>query len=68
MTNHHIKVKPLTTGQLAELYEVNERTFKHWLEPFIEELGERRGNFYTITQVETIFANLGVPPSLKPTK
>lgn len=68
MTKIHINAKPLTTGQLAELYQVNERTFKNWLEPYIQEVGEKRGNFYTITQVEIIFAKLGIPTSMKPSK
>lgn len=65
MTKIHNEVKPLTTGQLAELYQINERTFKNWIEPHVKEIGEKRGNFYNITQVQIIFSKLGTPPSMQ---
>ncbi len=59
-----IKLKPYSVKELSAIYEVNEQTFRNWLIPFKEELGERRGNFYTVNQVELIFKKLGVPKML----
>lgn len=53
--------RPYTTRELANLYNVNERTFKRWIEPFADEIGERIGNFFSIRQVAIIFEKLGCP-------
>jgi len=58
----HLKVYSLT--ELARLYGVSCRTLKKWLEPFEAEIGQRRGRFYTITQVKIIFEKLSFPTTL----
>jgi hypothetical protein len=55
------KVKPYSIKELAELYEVDPKTFRKWLEPFCDELEEKKGWYYSIPQVEIIFFILGVP-------
>lgn len=61
VTNNTIQLKAYSTGELAKMYGVNWRTFKKWLVPFEKEIGERRGRFYTITQVKIIFEKLSLP-------
>jgi transcription initiation factor TFIIIB Brf1 subunit/transcription initiation factor TFIIB len=56
-----IMLKPYSLTELANLYKVDRRTIKNWLQPFLEELGEKRGRFYTITQVKIIFKKLSLP-------
>ena len=46
--------------QLAEIYEVDRRTLNKWLKPFKDEIGPRRGRFYTVAQVKIIFEKLDV--------
>jgi hypothetical protein len=59
--NKGIKLKAYSPGELAEMYEVDGRTFNRWIEPFKEEIGERRGRYYNIAQVKTIFKRLCLP-------
>lgn len=54
-------VRAYTTKELAVIYEVDDRTFKKWLEPHLEEIGPKVGHFYTCNQVEIIFERLGRP-------
>lgn len=51
----------MSKTQLAQAYNIGMRTFKLWLEPFQEEIGEYRGRAYTPQQVQKIFELLGVP-------
>lgn len=57
----YIMVKPYMLKELAHMYKVCERTFRKWLKPFEAEIGQRRGNYYTIPQVEMIFEKIGLP-------
>jgi hypothetical protein len=43
------------------MYGVGEKTFKRWLIPFNNEIGERMGRYYTMLQVQIIFDKLGTP-------
>ena len=56
-----IKLKAYSQGELAEIYEVDGRTFKRWLAPFVKDIGDRRGRYYTIWQVKKIFEKLCLP-------
>ncbi len=60
-THSSILVKAYSLNELAVLYNVNWRTLKKWIEPFKSEIGEKRGRFYTISQVKIIFDKLGMP-------
>ena len=45
-----IELRPSTLKWLASMYGVDKRTMRKWLLPIKEELGERLGNFYNISQ------------------
>lgn len=54
-------IKPCTLAQLAAVYGVSKAVMRRWLQPLAGNIGERRGWYYTATQVERIFLELGVP-------
>ncbi len=54
-------LRPYTTRELFKLYGVSDKTFRKWLAPFKDEIGEKHGIFFTIKQVKTIFQRLGTP-------
>jgi transposase-like protein len=58
-------IKPYSLAELARLYEVCVRTMRKWMQPFTEEIGKRRGRYYTISQVKTIFEKLGYPANVE---
>lgn len=58
------QVRPYNHKELTELYGVSRKTLQTWLKPFLAEIGEKRGRYFTVKQVETIFARLGLPPNL----
>jgi transposase-like protein len=60
-----IQVRPLTIGELSRIYEVDRRTLYNWIKPFAEEIGERRGRFYSIPQVLLIIEKLGIPHTVE---
>jgi len=50
---------------LETLYGVSHKVFKIWIEPFLSEIGEKRGRYFTVKQVEVIFDKLGRPPGVE---
>jgi hypothetical protein len=58
---HYAKTKRYSTRELAELYEVDPKTFRKWIKPLLCDLGERVGRYYNIYQVGIIFLALGKP-------
>ena len=54
------EVKPYTMKELCEIDGVSDKTMRKWLQPFAEQIGERRGHIYNVAQVVTIFHHLGV--------
>jgi hypothetical protein len=56
-----IPIKHYTRTELAKIYGVCDRTFKKWLTPFLGEIGEKNGRFYSVTQVKIIFQKLELP-------
>ena len=54
-------LKAYTPLQLSAMYEVGKKTFNKWLRPFASEIGERRGHYYNILQVQTIIEKIGFP-------
>jgi hypothetical protein len=59
-----LRIRPFSHLELARLYEVCDRTFRKWIIPFEKEIGERRGRYYTITQVKIILEKLGMPSNV----
>lgn len=54
-------LKPLTSLQLAELYGISLKTFYRWVAPFKQDIGDKRGRYYTNAQVKIILQKLGMP-------
>jgi response regulator of citrate/malate metabolism len=63
MNQNPVELRPYTIAELADMYGVSKKTFRKWLEPFQELIGERIGFFYSIVQVKIIFEKLGMPGS-----
>ena len=61
MTTTSVTLKPYSLTELAKLYDVCIKTMKKWMKPFLAEIGEKNGRFYTISQVKIIFLKIGVP-------
>lgn len=57
-------VRPYSYGELVILYGVSQRTLKNWLMPFMKEIGEKRGRYFTVRQIEIIFVRLGFPRNM----
>ncbi len=55
------EVKPYSGKELSHIYGISVKTFMKWITPFRKEIGEKKGRFYTVLQVEIIFARLGLP-------
>lgn len=58
------RLRPYTLAELSIVYGVCKRTMRKWLKPFIGEIGERQGQFYSIAQVRIIIDRLGLPGDL----
>lgn len=63
-TQTTIALKAYSLSELAQIYQVDWRTFKKWLKPFENEIGEKQGRYYNIPQVRIIFEKLSLPSSL----
>lgn len=61
MKTDKIYLKPYSLTELSRLYDVCVRTMKKWMIPFEEEVGAKRGRYFTISQVKIIFEKLGLP-------
>jgi hypothetical protein len=60
-----MNVRPYSYKELITLYGVSQRTFKTWLTPFMHEIGEKHGRYFTVKQIEVIFAKLGFPKNMQ---
>jgi hypothetical protein len=60
-----IQLRPYSLAEMGRLYSVCDRTFKKWVEPFAKEIGEKKGRYYTISQVKIIFEKLGLPGEIE---
>ena len=59
--NTEILVKAYTIKELSALYYISPKTFKNWLQPYTQVIGEKRGWYFTTLQVKLIFERLGEP-------
>lgn len=57
-------IKPYHLIDLAQIFDVNYRTFKRWIANIEKELGKPTGRFYSITQVEYMISQFGLPRKL----
>lgn len=55
------KLKPYNTKDLCTLYGVSYKTMQKWLEKIKDQLGERVGKKWSVSQVEVIFKKYGRP-------
>ncbi|PWV45944.1 hypothetical protein [Chitinophaga sp. S165] len=53
------RIKAMNTKELANSYGVSRRVFNTWLQPFISDIGPRRGYYFTALQVKIILDKLG---------
>jgi len=60
-----VLVKPYTVTELAKIYGVCRETLQSWINEFKDEVGEKKGRYYTIPQVKIIFKNLCVPHTIE---
>ena len=56
-----IHLKPYTIKEIAAMYGISTKTIHRWMEPIKNEVGEKRGRYYTVNQVERIFNEIGLP-------
>lgn len=61
ITGVSFSLKPYSVKQLSGLYGVSTKTFRRWMAPYQEEVGEKLGHYYTISQVTCIVHRLGIP-------
>ncbi len=60
-TENTQKIKAQSKTQLAIAYDIDLRTFNKWINPFLLEIGDYRGGFYTPKQVGIIYDKIGSP-------
>ena len=59
---NEIEIRLYTLRELAAIYGIDHRTFyNNMIEPIEEQLGKKKGRYYSIPQVELIFAIYKVP-------
>lgn len=61
ITKSTLEIRPYNTKELANLYQVQPRVFRKWLQPHLHALGERTSRYFTALQVKIIFEKLGLP-------
>jgi hypothetical protein len=60
-----IEIKQYRTKDLAALYKMSGKTFNRNIKGIKEKLGERIGQYWNITQVETIVAHMVLPYTME---
>ena len=56
-----ILLKTCSLKEVAEIYQVGDRTMRRWLTPFKKDIGPRLGHYYSPKQMKIIFEKLGIP-------
>lgn len=54
-------IKPYRMVDLQRIYDIDHRTLKKMIEPYMSKIGERRGNYYSTLQVSMITKSIGSP-------
>jgi hypothetical protein len=57
--NNSTPLKAMKTKELASSYGVSRKVFNTWLRPFAQEIGPKRGHYFTTLQVKIIVEKLG---------
>lgn len=58
------KLRPYKLIELASIYGMHRNTFRAWIQPFKEKIGERKRHYYNVRQVLIIVQNLGIPATV----
>ena len=58
-------MQPYTISELSRFYGKDLRTFKKWIAPIEDEIGDKDGRLYNIKQVIIIFNYFGHPNAVK---
>jgi hypothetical protein len=58
---YHIEVRPYNLKELSGIYELTPKTLRKYLDKISDKIGEKLGRYFTVLQVEVIFAHLGMP-------
>lgn len=66
--NTHFMLRPYMKKELAQLYNMSPKSFNGIIRDFEDEIGKKKGRYYTIKQVETIVKCVGFPRTLHLTK
>lgn len=62
---NEIEIKPYNIKELAQIYDMNPRTFSLWINKMKHQLGEKKGRYFDVNQVEKIINHLGIPGKTK---
>lgn len=54
-------LKPYMKKELAKLYNMSPRAFNSFIKDFEDEIGVKKGRYYTIKQVEVLIKCVGMP-------
>lgn len=54
-------LRPYTKKELAVLYNRSVTCFNKMIAPYTEDIGEKKGWYYTVSQVDVIFKKLQPP-------
>lgn len=63
--SNKVPMKPYSISELSRFYRKDLRTFKKWIAPIEDEIGEKDGRLYNIKQVIIIFKYFGHPNILE---
>lgn len=63
--SNKVPMQPYTISELSRFYGKDLRTFKKWIAPIEDEIGEKDGRLYNIKQVIIIFNYFGHPNAVK---
>lgn len=56
-----MEMRPCTTKDLYRFYHMTRTAFETMIDPLTEVLGERRGHYFTVRQLEQIYDYVGPP-------
>lgn len=63
-TKSYIDIKAYSKQEVADIYEISQKSLTTWLDSIDGKLGPLIGRFYSPRQVEIIFKEYGIPKRL----
>lgn len=66
--NTHFLLRPYMKKELAQLYNMSPKAFNGFIRDFEDEIGPKKGRYYTIKQVERLIKCVGLPRALHMSK